>query len=160
MTDNTDGADCARNCWIMGAVGGVICALLLLALAGWSFLSSVFAGIVIAIILGYLLIQFRCSSSGNASASGPAATSVSAASAASTDTTTSAAPAASSAAATAHAAPAKAVDLVDDAPETSPADEAAPVQSCGKAKGCCQTQGSNRIRRQAQTRSCCGGWQT
>jgi predicted flap endonuclease-1-like 5' DNA nuclease len=73
MTDNAERAACARTCWIMGAIGGLVCAFLLLVLFGWSFFAALFGGIVGAIILGYLLIKYRCTGSGPAVSAPPPA---------------------------------------------------------------------------------------
>ena len=56
---------CRRNCWWAAAVGGVLIAVLLLALAGFTFVAAILSGVVFAILLGFFLGRAFCSATGD-----------------------------------------------------------------------------------------------
>lgn len=51
---------CARKCWMLAAIGGVVLAILLLAFGGWSFFGSILAGLVVFGVGGFLLKSVQC----------------------------------------------------------------------------------------------------
>jgi NADH-quinone oxidoreductase subunit E len=57
---------CSRNCWWMAAAGGVLLAILLLAVGNFGFVSSILFGVIFAVILGFFLRWAFCSGSGDA----------------------------------------------------------------------------------------------
>jgi predicted flap endonuclease-1-like 5' DNA nuclease len=59
MSNDNDGS-CAKNCWIKGAIAGLVFAILLYIIPDFSFLKSLFWGIVIGVIVALLLRYFLC----------------------------------------------------------------------------------------------------
>lgn len=60
MNENTQMQDCTRKCWMLSAIAGVVIAILMIAFAGWTFFSSILAGIVIFVVGGFLLKSMLC----------------------------------------------------------------------------------------------------
>ncbi|KEJ97985.1 hypothetical protein SUH3_03070 [Pseudosulfitobacter pseudonitzschiae] len=52
--------DCTRKCWMLSAIAGVVIAILMIAFTGWTFFSSILAGIVIFVVGGFLLKSMLC----------------------------------------------------------------------------------------------------
>ena len=124
MANGTETRSCTTKCWINAVIVGVILAVMLMLLGDWRFIQAAFAGVIGAIIVGFLLTFFMCSEdtaksdlgqSGNSNkgmGAGAATATVAAAGAAT------AASAASSAASTASSAGSTAAEAVsDEAPE-------------------------------------------
>jgi len=61
MSNGTVTDSCRQTCWIIAAILGVVLAAVLTFVVGSGFLQAVFAGIVGAVILGFLLPRFLCS---------------------------------------------------------------------------------------------------
>ncbi|UOA27634.1 endonuclease [Pseudosulfitobacter sp. DSM 107133] len=62
MNDDNTMQHCARKCWMLAAIAGVVLAILLLAFAGWGFWGSILAGIVVFAVGGFLLKSVQCGS--------------------------------------------------------------------------------------------------
>ncbi|MBM1814338.1 endonuclease [Pseudosulfitobacter pseudonitzschiae] len=60
MNENTQMQDCTRKCWMLSAIAGVVIAILMIAFTGWTFFSSILAGIVIFVVGGFLLKSMLC----------------------------------------------------------------------------------------------------
>ena len=133
MENFSKNKDCTKRCWIIAAVAGIVVALML-CFADWSFISSVFVGILIFIIGGYLLSRFLCKPQAQASvASSNAGASASAAAATTAAPVATAAPAA---APVADAKPAaKAATAKKPAAKKAPAKKAATTKAAGSAAG-------------------------
>lgn len=86
MSDTSEKEACHKRCWYIGGGIGLLLALILLAFSGWGFIAAVFAGIVVAVIAGWLLQQVLC---GNIETSTPVATTPKAPASASNATTAS-----------------------------------------------------------------------
>lgn len=89
MNNTSEKEACTKRCWYIGGGIGLLLAVILLALGGWGFIASVFAGIVVAVIAGWLLQKLLCAgiettSIASASQTRPAAQSAPTASAATT----------------------------------------------------------------------------
>ena len=61
MSNLTEREACTKRCWYIGGGIGLVLAFLLLAISSWGLISSIFAGIVVAVIAGLLLQKFLCS---------------------------------------------------------------------------------------------------
>lgn len=60
MINENGGISCTLGCWLVAALGGVLGAVLLGLLGGWTFVSAVLAGLVIAGVAGALLNRIMC----------------------------------------------------------------------------------------------------
>ncbi|MFL4470834.1 endonuclease [Tateyamaria armeniaca] len=60
MNNENGMVSCALGCWLVAILGGVLGAVLLALLGGWTFVQAVFAGLVIAGIAGALLSWIMC----------------------------------------------------------------------------------------------------
>ena len=60
MINENGGISCTLGCWLVAALGGVLGAVLLGLLGGWTFVSAVLAGLVIAGVTGALLNWIMC----------------------------------------------------------------------------------------------------
>ncbi|WP_299042559.1 endonuclease [uncultured Tateyamaria sp.] len=60
MDKNEGMISCAIGCWLVALLGGVLAAMLLMVLGGWTFMQGVFAGVVIFGIAGALLAWIIC----------------------------------------------------------------------------------------------------
>ncbi len=60
MSNTSEKEACQKRCWYIGGAIGLLLAFILLAFSGWGFIASVFTGIVVAVIAGWLLQQFLC----------------------------------------------------------------------------------------------------
>ena len=60
MEKNQGMISCAIGCWLVALLGGVLAAMLLMVLGGWTFMQAVFAGIVIFAVAGALLSWIIC----------------------------------------------------------------------------------------------------
>ncbi len=60
MNNNQGMVSCAVGCWLVALLGGVLAAVLLALLGGWTFVQAVFAGIVVAGVAGALLSWIMC----------------------------------------------------------------------------------------------------
>ena len=60
MNNNQGMVSCAVGCWLVAALGGLLAAVLLMLIGGWTFMQAVFAGIVIAAVAGLLLSWIMC----------------------------------------------------------------------------------------------------
>ena len=60
MAIETETRSCQSTWWIISAIIGVVLAALLLILGGWGFIQAVFAGIIAAVILGFVLGRIKC----------------------------------------------------------------------------------------------------
>lgn len=59
--DNNEGMiSCALGCWLVAALGGLLAAVLLWVLGGWSFMQGVFVGAVVFIVAGLLMSLLLC----------------------------------------------------------------------------------------------------
>ncbi len=63
MANGTDTQSCAMTSMIVAAIAGVVIAALLMVLGDWRFIQAVFAGLIAAIIIGFILVRFLCSES-------------------------------------------------------------------------------------------------
>lgn len=57
MNNGAGGLSCVMTCWLISLLGGILLAALLMLLAGFSFIASVFFGLV-ALVLGGLLLSW------------------------------------------------------------------------------------------------------
>lgn len=109
MSNTSEKEACTKRCWYIGGGIGLLLALILWGIGGWGFVSSVFAGIIVAVIAGWLLQNFLCagietaSSASSSSASQSRPASQSAAVASTATTAGAAAPAAAKASTAANA---------------------------------------------------------
>ena len=60
MINENGGISCTLGCWLVAALCGVLGAVLLGLLGGWTFVSAVLAGLVIAGVTGALLNWIMC----------------------------------------------------------------------------------------------------
>lgn len=60
MINENGGISCTLGCWLVAALCGVLGAVLLGLLGGWTFVSAVLAGLVIAGVTGALLNRIMC----------------------------------------------------------------------------------------------------
>ncbi|WP_299725143.1 endonuclease [uncultured Tateyamaria sp.] len=60
MSNEKGMVSCAIGCWLVAALGGLLGAVLLGLLGGWTFVQAVFAGLVIAAVAGALLSWIMC----------------------------------------------------------------------------------------------------
>ena len=60
MDNNQGKISCTKGCWLVAILAGVLVAILLMVLGGWSFWSGLFAGLVIAGLAGVLLNWIMC----------------------------------------------------------------------------------------------------
>jgi len=60
MDNNQGKIGCTKGCWLVAILSGVLVAILLMVLGGWSFWSGLFAGLVIAGLAGVLLNWIMC----------------------------------------------------------------------------------------------------
>ncbi|MEO9682271.1 MAG: hypothetical protein ABJF76_01120, partial [Tateyamaria sp.] len=138
MNNNQETISCTKGCWLIAAGAGVLVALLLLVIGGWSFLSSIFWGIVLFVIAGLLLNWIMCrpeaslsDSQGNgssaASTSAQASSAQSGATAATEPASTTATTAATTATATAAASAATTSEKVASAPKAVEIKPSAPL---------------------------------
>ncbi|MEL6465344.1 MAG: endonuclease [Pseudomonadota bacterium] len=59
--DNNEGLiSCTIGCWLVALLGGVLAAMLLMVLGGWTFMQGVFMGVVVFAIAGALLSWIIC----------------------------------------------------------------------------------------------------
>ena len=63
MNNDNESMSCATGCWLVGALAGLLAAVLLGSQGGWSFFPAILAGIVVAVIAGLLLNWALCRSS-------------------------------------------------------------------------------------------------
>lgn len=71
MTPEDERAECARKCWQLGAVAGIILFLLLWLVLSFGFPVSAILGIVAFVAVGLILNQMWCSQAGQDAASAP-----------------------------------------------------------------------------------------
>ncbi|UXX83971.1 hypothetical protein [Roseovarius pelagicus] len=69
MTD--DGTNCSKTCWMMAAAAGVVLAILLMAVIGLGWFSSLLLGVLVFVICGVFFPKLFC---GNAASGGAQAT--------------------------------------------------------------------------------------
>ena len=60
MTDISEREACTKRCWWLGAGAGLLVAFLLLAFGIWGLLMSIVAGVLVAVIVGYLALTLLC----------------------------------------------------------------------------------------------------
>jgi len=60
MDKNQSTFTCTQGCWMAAALAGLLIAALLI-LRGWGFISALFIGILVLVVLGFLLKWFFCS---------------------------------------------------------------------------------------------------
>ncbi|WP_415402574.1 endonuclease [Tateyamaria sp. SN3-11] len=60
MNNKQGNISCALGCWLVAALGGLLAAVLLWVIGGWSFMQGAFAGIVVAVVAGLLLSWIMC----------------------------------------------------------------------------------------------------
>lgn len=60
MTDISEREACTKRCWWLGAGAGLLVAFLLLAFGIWGLLMSIVAGLLVAVIVGYLAMTLLC----------------------------------------------------------------------------------------------------
>ncbi|MFG6591633.1 hypothetical protein [Sulfitobacter sp. 1A12157] len=60
MTDISEREACTKRCWWLGAGVGLLVAFLLLAFGIWGLLMSILAGVLVAVIVGYLAMTLLC----------------------------------------------------------------------------------------------------
>jgi len=60
MTDISEREACTKRCWWLGAGVGLLVAFLLLAFGIWGLLMSIVAGMLVALIVGYLALTLLC----------------------------------------------------------------------------------------------------
>jgi predicted flap endonuclease-1-like 5' DNA nuclease len=60
MTDISEREACTKRCWWLGAGAGLLVAFLLLAFGIWGLLMSIVAGVLVALIVGYLALTLLC----------------------------------------------------------------------------------------------------
>ncbi|MEP3686793.1 MAG: hypothetical protein ABJN05_06825, partial [Sulfitobacter dubius] len=60
MTDISEREACTKHCWWLGAGVGLLVAFLLLAFGIWGLLMSILAGVLVAVIVGYLAMTLLC----------------------------------------------------------------------------------------------------
>lgn len=61
MANGNDSSSCTTTCWIVAALAGIAIGALLIILGEWRFIQAAFAGLIAAILLGFLLARFMCS---------------------------------------------------------------------------------------------------
>jgi len=66
MTGNSEGLSCPAKSWILGAVVGIIAALLMRFVGTYGWGSAIFVGILLFVLIGLLLVWFRCEASDDA----------------------------------------------------------------------------------------------
>lgn len=60
MNKNEGMISCAVGCWLVALLGGVLAAMLLMVLGGWTFMQGVFMGVVVFVVAGALLSWIIC----------------------------------------------------------------------------------------------------
>lgn len=60
MNDYLEGLSCTAKCWGAAILGGILIAILLMALAGFSFLGALFLAAIIGVIGGFILTKKFC----------------------------------------------------------------------------------------------------
>ncbi|MGJ8615958.1 MAG: endonuclease [Sulfitobacter sp.] len=60
MSNTSEKEACTKRCWYIGGGIGLLLAFILLAFSSWGIIASVFTGIVVAVIAGWLLQKFLC----------------------------------------------------------------------------------------------------
>jgi len=60
MTDISEREACTKRCWWLGAGAGLLVAFLMLAFGIWGLLMSILAGVLVAVIVGYLALTLLC----------------------------------------------------------------------------------------------------
>lgn len=60
MDKNEGMISCAVGCWLVALLGGVLAAMLLMVLGGWTFMQGVFMGVVVFVVAGALLSWIIC----------------------------------------------------------------------------------------------------
>lgn len=60
MSNNQGMASCAIGCWVVAILGGVLAAILLGLLGGWTFVQAVFAAGVVAVAAGIVISWMMC----------------------------------------------------------------------------------------------------
>ncbi|UOA31457.1 50S ribosomal protein L21 [Sulfitobacter sp. DSM 110093] len=60
MTDISEREACSKRCWWLAAGVGLLVAFLLLAFGIWGLLMSILAGVLVAVIVGYLAMTLLC----------------------------------------------------------------------------------------------------
>lgn len=60
MANGKDTRSCATSSWIVAAFAGLLLMALLMVLGDWRFIQAAFAGVIAAIILGFLMTFFMC----------------------------------------------------------------------------------------------------
>ena len=60
MTDISEREACTKRCWWLGAGVGLLVAFLLLAFGIWGLLMCILAGVLVAVIVGYLAMTLLC----------------------------------------------------------------------------------------------------
>ena len=60
MANNNDTRSCATTSWISAVLAGILLAALLMLIGDWTFIQAAFAGVIAAIILGFILTFFMC----------------------------------------------------------------------------------------------------
>ncbi|WP_299612119.1 endonuclease [uncultured Tateyamaria sp.] len=60
MDKNEGMISCAIGCWLVALLGGVLAAMLLMVLGGWTFMQGVFMGVVVFAVAGALLNWIIC----------------------------------------------------------------------------------------------------
>ena len=53
-------SECVQKWWKLSAIGGLVLALVLWPLAGWGFFGALVAGILVAVIAGFVLSKVQC----------------------------------------------------------------------------------------------------
>lgn len=71
MNNNQGTISCTKRCWLVAVLAGVLAAILLMVLGGWSFIAGLIAGLVIAGLAGVLANWIMCKPLPAAGAAGP-----------------------------------------------------------------------------------------
>ena len=60
MNNKQGNISCALGCWLVAALGGLLAAVLLWVIGGWSFMQGAFMGIVVMVVAGLLVSWVMC----------------------------------------------------------------------------------------------------